>query len=40
MIFLYAAYADDTTFFLKSLDSVKKCFRNAESILYGIGTTS
>ena len=37
--FLYTVYADDTTFFLKDLDSVKT-FRNAELILYGIGTTS
>ena len=39
MIFLYTVYADDTPFFLKVLDSVKT-FRNAELILYGIGTTS
>ena len=37
--FLYTTYADDTIFF-KRFKFNKKCFRNAESILYGIGTSS
>ena len=37
--FLYTTYADDTIFF-KRFKFNKKCFRNAESILYGIGISS